>query len=103
MSQPAVEVTGSQEVGSSHSQLSVPLAPSAAAVDPDPSAEEPPVELPQAASTAMATMDAAAAALLSVRRDLSRLRGRERITGMEKLRVIGGDRGQDRFTTDDRC
>jgi hypothetical protein len=63
MSQPAVEVTGSQEVGSSHSQLSVPLAPSAA-VDPDPSAEEPPVELPQAASTAMATMDAAAAALL---------------------------------------
>ena len=31
MSQPALEVTGSQEVGSSHSQLSVPLAPEALA------------------------------------------------------------------------
>ena len=27
MSHPALEVTGSQDVGSSHSQLSVPLAP----------------------------------------------------------------------------
>ena len=34
MSQPALEVTGSQEVGSSHSQLSVPLAPPAAAAAP---------------------------------------------------------------------
>ena len=31
MSQPALEVTGSQEVGSSHSQLRVPLAPEAPA------------------------------------------------------------------------
>ena len=31
MSQPALEVTGSQDVGSSHSQLSVPLAPAASA------------------------------------------------------------------------
>jgi hypothetical protein len=63
MSQPAVEVTGSQEVGSAHSQLTVPLAPLAAADDPDPAAEELPVELPQAARAAMATIEAAAAAL----------------------------------------
>jgi len=62
MSQPALEVTGSQEVGSSHSQLIVPLTPLAAAADPDPAVEDPLVELPQAASAAMATMDAAAAA-----------------------------------------
>jgi hypothetical protein len=63
MSQPAVEVTGSQEVGSCHSQLSVPLAPLAAAPDPDPVAAEPLGELPQAARTATAAMDAATAAL----------------------------------------
>jgi hypothetical protein len=33
MSHPAVEVTGSQDVGSSHSQFRVPLAPAAADVD----------------------------------------------------------------------
>ena len=64
MSQPAVEVTGSQEVGSSHSQLSVPLAPPAAAAEPEPAADDPLGEpLPQAARTEIATMEAAAAAL----------------------------------------
>jgi hypothetical protein len=66
MSQPAEEVTGSHEVGSSHSQLMVPLAPEAAAalgpVAPDPLAGEL-VELPQAVRTEIATMEAAAAAL----------------------------------------
>jgi hypothetical protein len=62
MSQPAVEVTGSHEVGSSHSQLSVPLAPSADAPAAD--AAGPPGEpLPQAASAVMPAMDAATAAV----------------------------------------
>ena len=64
MSQPAVEVTGSQEVGSPHSQLSVPLAPLAAAKEPEPAADDPLGELlPQAARAEIATMEAAAAAL----------------------------------------
>ena len=44
MSHPALEVTGSQDVGSSHSQLSVPLAPEApaAAAAAAPVAVEPP-------------------------------------------------------------
>src|ERR1700756_2290890 len=42
MSHPALDVTGSHEVGSCHSQFSVPLAPPDAADDPDP-AEAPPV------------------------------------------------------------
>ena len=83
MSQPAVEVTGSQEVGSSHSQLRVPLAPSA---DADPAADDAPGELlPQAARAAMAMTEAAAAALRRVRRVL-RPCGRGRITGIERLR-----------------
>jgi hypothetical protein len=83
MSQPALEVTGSQEVGSFHSQLTVPLAPPA---DADPAADDPLGELlPQAASAAMAMTEAAAAALRRVRRDL-RPYGRERITGIERLR-----------------
>ncbi len=41
MSQPALEVTGSQDVGSSHSQLSVPLAPAPAAAAAAPAAVEP--------------------------------------------------------------
>jgi hypothetical protein len=61
MSQPADEVTGSQDVGSSHSQLMVPLAPAAAA-EPAPVADEL-AELPQAARAEIATMEAAAAAL----------------------------------------
>jgi hypothetical protein len=62
MSQPAEDVTGSHEVGSSHSQLSVPLAPSAAA--PATAAADPPGEpLPQAASAVMPAMDAATAAI----------------------------------------
>jgi hypothetical protein len=61
MSQPADEVTGSQEVGSAHSQLMVPLAPAAAAA-PDPVADEL-AELPQAVRAEIATMEAAAAAL----------------------------------------
>jgi uncharacterized membrane protein len=62
MSQPALEVTGSQEVGSLHSQLSVPLAPLAPAAEPaaDGAFGE---LLPQAASAEMATMEAAAATL----------------------------------------
>ena len=48
MSQPAVEVTGSQEVGSSHSQFSVPLAPAVAA---EPEAVEVLALLPQAAAS----------------------------------------------------
>ena len=51
MSQPALEVTGSQDVGSSHSQLSVPLAPEAlalAAAAPAAAVLEPP--LPHAAT-----------------------------------------------------
>jgi hypothetical protein len=62
MSQPADEVTGSQEVGSSHSQLTVPLAPDAAAPE-DPAADDPLTELPQAAMAEIATREAAAAAL----------------------------------------
>ena len=61
MSHPALEVTGSQEVGSSHSQFSVPLAPEALADVAEP--PDPLVALPQAASAEIATMAAAAAAL----------------------------------------
>src|SRR5258708_38272565 len=82
MSQPALEVTGSQEVGSPHSQLRVPLASPA---DANPAADDPLGELLQAASAAMAMTEAAAAALRRGRRDL-RPCGRERITGIERLR-----------------
>src|ERR1700722_16828196 len=83
MSQPADEVTGSQEVGSSHSQLMVPLAPPAAAD----AADVLPAELvPQAASTEIAMTEAAAAAIRRVRRGLSWARGRERVRGMAELR-----------------
>jgi hypothetical protein len=61
MSHPALDVTGSQEVGSDHSQFSVPLAPEAfadVAETPDPL-----VALPQAASAEIATTEAAATAL----------------------------------------
>jgi len=61
MSHPALEVTGSQEVGSAHSQFSVPLAPEALADVAEP--PDPLVALPQAASAEIATMAAAAAAL----------------------------------------
>jgi hypothetical protein len=61
MSQPALEVTGSQEVGSSHSQFSVPDAPVVLAVEPDPAAAELEALLPQAASARIATAPAAAA------------------------------------------
>jgi hypothetical protein len=63
MSQPALEVTGSQEVGSSHSQLSVPLAPEAPATVAAAPAEavlEP--LLPHAATAEMVVRTAAAAA-----------------------------------------
>ena len=62
MSQPALDVTGSQEVGSSHSQLTVPLAPAAAA-EPDPAPDDALVELQHAVRTEIAAMEAAAAAL----------------------------------------
>jgi hypothetical protein len=62
MSQPADDVTGSQDVGSAHSQLTVPLTPDAA-VEPDSAAADPLAELPQAARTEIAAMEAAAAAL----------------------------------------
>ena len=61
MSQPALDVTGSQEVGSCHSQFSVPLAPAPPADEPEP--VDPPDALPQAASAEIATAAAAAAAL----------------------------------------
>jgi hypothetical protein len=61
MSQPALEVTGSQEVGSSHSQFSVPLAPVVVAV---PAPVDPPLlALEQAASAVIVTIAAAAAAM----------------------------------------
>ena len=64
MSQPALEVTGSQDVGSSHSQLSVPLAPEApaalVAAPPAAAVLEPP--LPHAATAEIVTRTAAAAA-----------------------------------------
>ncbi len=62
MSQPALEVTGSQEVGSSHSQLSVPLAPAVPAVAPAPPAAVLEPLLPQAATAEIVTRTAAAAA-----------------------------------------
>lgn len=63
MSHPALEVTGSQEVGSSHSQFSVPLAPEALAAVAEPELADPLVELPQAARVRIAVTAAAAAAL----------------------------------------
>jgi len=62
MSQPALEVTGSQEVGSSHSQFSVPLAPVVVAEVPP---VDPPLEvaLEQAARAVIVTAAAAAAAM----------------------------------------
>jgi len=62
MSHPALEVTGSQEVGSSHSQFSVPLAPVVVAVEPEP-AVPPAVALEHAASAEIVTAAAAAAAM----------------------------------------
>jgi hypothetical protein len=62
MSQPADEVTGSQEVGSAHSQLTVPLTPDAA-VEPDAAPDDALVELPHAVRAEIAAMEAAAAAL----------------------------------------
>ncbi len=61
MSQPALEVTGSQDVGSSHSQLRVPLAPFAVAAAAALAAVEP-LLLPHAASAEIVTIAAAAAA-----------------------------------------
>jgi hypothetical protein len=61
MSHPALDVTGSQEVGSSHSQFSVPLAPEALAGVAEP--PDPLVVLPQAVSAEIATTAAAATAL----------------------------------------
>jgi hypothetical protein len=63
MSQPALEVTGSQEVGSCHSQFSVPVAPVVLAAPPDPADPALVAPLPQAASVTMATAEAAAAAM----------------------------------------
>src|ERR1700744_2135480 len=93
MSQPALEVTGSQEVGSSHSQLTVPLTPLAEVPDP---LVVLPEELPQAAMAETATTATAAAAVWWARRDLSRPRGRER--GMDfkatpDFRAHGARRG----------
>src|SRR5258708_38269587 len=86
MSQPADEVTGSQEVGSAHSQLMVPLAPAAAAAaEPDPVADGL-AELPQAARAEIAAMEAAAAAPRQVRRALGRGCGPRRRTGTRKRR-----------------
>ena len=74
MSHPALEVTGSQDVGSSHSQLSVPLAPEAPAASAAPAAVEPPL-LPHAATAAITIPAAAAAARRRASRGRSRAGG----------------------------
>jgi hypothetical protein len=63
MSHPALEVTGSQEVGSFHSQFSVPVAPAALAVEPDPADPALVAVLPQAARTRSAKAAAATAVM----------------------------------------
>src|ERR1700733_8850416 len=60
MSQPALEVTGSQDVGSCHSQLSVPLAPVLASAADDVAGEE----LLQAAAASDTAMAAVSMTLL---------------------------------------
>src|ERR1700691_2855261 len=57
-SQPAVDVTGSHEVGSSHSQFRVPVAPPVAAVVPP---LVPPEAVPQAAASSATAIAAPAA------------------------------------------
>src|SRR5580692_8523274 len=78
MSQPALEVTGSQDVGSSHSQLSVPLAPEALVAAAAPAAALEPLLLPHAATAEIATSAAAAARARRASRGRSRASGRRR-------------------------
>ena len=78
MSQPADEVTGSQDVGSAHSQFSVPLALELALpLAGEPEAPVPDVLLPQAATAAIVTTAAAAATPRTVTRDRNGRRERK--------------------------
>src|SRR5580658_1107597 len=71
MSQPALEVTGSQDVGSSHSQLTVPLGPALASAADDVVGDE----LPQAAAPSDKARAAVSMTLLRAARKRLRMSG----------------------------